>query len=304
MAKRITNDEFLSKVGLRNNSVIVVGKYVNAKTKVEIECRKCHNKWFALPSSILGGHGCPECAKNAVSNKLSKSPDNFIRDLEHINPNIDVISGYKNNYTKVRCRCKHDGTIWNARPNRLLSGEGCPACAGNKRLTIDEFVKRMDVINPNITILSEYRSYKKYVKCKCNIDNHIWFAQPDALLRGKGCPLCKESKGERKIRKYLVNNKIHFEYQKKFNGLLGLGNGQLSYDFYLPEYSMLIEYQGGFHDGSVTGSYQTDADFAKQKEHDNRKRSFAKDHNYSLLEIWYWDFDNIELILKNALFGN
>ena len=38
-----------------------------------------------------------------------------------------------------------------------------------------------------------------------------------------------------------------------------------------------------------------------QKEHDKRKRNYAKDNNIKLLEIWYWDFNNIENILIKEL---
>ncbi len=36
----------------------------------------------------------------------------------------------------------------------------------------------------------------------------------------------------------------------------------------------------------------------KQQEHDRRKKQYAKNHGIKLLEIWYWDFDNIENKLK------
>ena len=41
--------------------------------------------------------------------------------------------------------------------------------------------------------------------------------------------------------------------------------------------------------------------FARQQEHDRRKREYAKQNNIDLLEIWYWDYDNIEDILSNKL---
>jgi len=44
-----------------------------------------------------------------------------------------------------------------------------------------------------------------------------------------------------------------------------------------------------------------EARFKKQLEHDRRKREYAKKHNINLLEIWYWDFDNIEKILDREL---
>ena len=31
------------------------------------------------------------------------------------------------------------------------------------------------------------------------------------------------------------------------------------------------------------------------------KREYAKEHNIELLEIWYYDYDNIENILENKI---
>jgi hypothetical protein len=45
----------------------------------------------------------------------------------------------------------------------------------------------------------------------------------------------------------------------------------------------------------------SDEEFEYQQEHDKRKREYAEKHNIKLLEIWYWDFDNIETILKKEL---
>ena len=33
-------------------------------------------------------------------------------------------------------------------------------------------------------------------------------------------------------------------------------------------------------------------------------RKYAKQHNIDLLEIWYWDFDNIEKILQDKIAGD
>ena len=81
--------------------------------------------------------------------------------------------------------------------------------------------------------------------------------------------------------------------------MIGLKEGLLSYDFYLPKYNLLIEYQGEYHDGSV--HKETKERFERQQEHDRRKREYAERNNIKLLEIWYWDFDNIEEILKEMV---
>ena len=58
-------------------------------------------------------------------------------------------------------------------------------------------------------------------------------------------------KDKAKIKNILSSYNITFISQYKFNDLLGIGNRQLSYDFYLPEYNLLIEYQGKQHFASV-----------------------------------------------------
>lgn len=135
------------------------------------------------------------------------------------------------------------------------------------------------------------------------------------------CPECQFSKGEKKIEEYLNDNSFinikqeeydklndfdkfknnYYIPQKEFDGLLGLGNGNLSYDFYLPnlQYNLLIEYQGEFHDGN--NRKQTKEDKKRQKEHDRRKKNYALNNKYNFLEIWYWDYDNVEKILEKEL---
>lgn len=142
-------------------------------------------------------------------------------------------------------------------------------------------------------------SHKKY-KFICPECNHEWNVRVYNVSNNETwCPQCSASKGEQKINNCLRLNNIDFIPQKEFSGLLGLGNGDLSYDFYIPEYNLLIEYQGEYHDGNTTN--QTKKEFKTQQEHDRRKKEYAKDNNIKLLEIWYYDFDNIEEILKSEL---
>jgi len=134
------------------------------------------------------------------------------------------------------------------------------------------------------------------------------------------CPECQYSKGEERINEYFIKkgfikiNQDEFEQlvdkdkynknyipQKEFDGLMGLGNGLLSYDFYSLKHNLLIEYQGEQHERYIPGFHKSKKDFEKQLEHDKRKKEYANKHNIKLLEIWYYDFDNIESILQKEL---
>ena len=62
----------------------------------------------------------------------------------------------------------------------------------------------------------------------------------------------------------------------------------------------MIEYQGQQHYYPVN-IYGGEEKFEIQQEHDRRKREYAKSNGYNLLEIPYYDYDNIEEILNKAL---
>lgn len=60
----------------------------------------------------------------------------------------------------------------------------------SKTKTHAKFVEEIHNLNSNIEILDKYKNSKTKLKCKCLIDNTIWYANPSNLLSGKGCPQC------------------------------------------------------------------------------------------------------------------
>ena len=70
----------------------------------------------------------------------------------------------------------------------------------------------------------------------------------------------------------------------------------------MPDKNILIEFQGIQHEQPIK-YFGGKEKFEKQKEHDKRKRDYAKQHNIELLEIWYWDFNDIEQILNEKIFS-
>ena len=98
------------------------------------------------------------------------------------------------------------------------------------------------------------------------------------LLEGQGCPRCRSSRGERRITIFLNNYDIIYEAQKKYSDLTGVKGGLLSYDFYLPNYNLLIEYQGEQHK-KVVDYFGGESGLKVRQEHDYRKKQYAKEHN-------------------------
>lgn len=119
------------------------------------------------------------------------------------------------------------------------------------------------------------------------------------------CSCANNSTGEQKIANVLSQLDIPFVRQKTFEDLKSVKNNHMFFDFYLPNDNLLIEYQGEFHDGipfkKNPNGIQTKQKWEEQKERDDIKRKWAKNHNIKLLEIWYYNKTQIEEILKEAL---
>ena len=129
MGKRKTNDEFLKELNAINSNIDVIDEYTTNNTKIKCKCKIDGNEWFAFPTNLLKGEGCPKCGRIKVSKMFAKSHEDFVKQVMSLNKNIEIIGHYKNNKTKIKCSCKIDGYEWDALPNHLLNGSGCPVCS-------------------------------------------------------------------------------------------------------------------------------------------------------------------------------
>lgn len=118
------------------------------------------------------------------------------------------------------------------------------------------------------------------------------------------CPKCSRgySKFEIYIEKWLTKNHISYEIQKKFDGLCGKRNQPLSYDFYLPDYNLLIEFDGPHHFQPMKfNKAQTEESkiekFESTKTNDGLKIMYAFSNNINLMHIGYQKFSLIDDIL-------
>lgn len=151
--------------------------------------------------------------------------------------------------------------------------------------------------------MSEYFSgtaTKVWWKCS---NNHRWKSAIAGRTRANlGCPICSESHLEYAITRYLISNdyEISIDFIPQYrpgNELIGTGGGLLSFDFYIHkgDTEAFIECQGIQHYEAIEffgGKKQLE----NQKEHDKRKRDYAKRKGIKLIEIKY-DCDNVEKIL-------
>jgi very-short-patch-repair endonuclease len=214
--------------------------------------------------------------------------------------NVDYI----NDSIKVAIICVTHGNF-NQTPNKHLSGQGCPKCKilKTKQSKLKKYSKLFS-IKSNI-IHNNFYDYSMvdYIDCETSVKiicpKHGIFKQlPYNHLSGRGCLKCNFSKGERKIEKYLIDNNIKFEVQKKFNDCLNIQ--PLLFDFWIESKKILIEFDGiqhfkplGFQGGDKKLEYTIKCDNIKDK--------YCKDKNINLLRISYKEINNIAKILSSIL---
>ena len=287
--------------------------YKGSNKKLIWKCLKenCQEYFNSNWNDISSGHGCGVCfgLQVTLSNCLAtKNPELAKEWHPTMNGNLtpwDITScSNKEVWWQCKDNPKHE---WSAEVNnRNTNNTSCPYCSGklpsedyNLLTCKPELCKEWDY-NKNDNKPEEYTPYtsnKVWWICKeCNCE---WEATISHRSNGRGCPDCNKSKGEKECKRIFDLGSIYYISQKEFEGLLGLGGGNLSYDFYLPKYNLLIEYQGEMHESFVKGIHKSIKDFEKQVEHDRRKKEYALLNGYSFLEIWYWDFNNIEEIIYN-----
>jgi len=112
----------------------------------------------------------------------------------------------------------------------------------------------------------------------------------------------KMSRGESRIAAYLQEKNFDFIAQKRFKDCVGTKRS-LPFDFYLPSqqatnwYEILIEVQGRQHYEPIE-FFGGEKAFETQCIHDNIKRQYAKDNEYTFFEIKY-DEDEIKSLEYN-----
>lgn len=108
---------------LTGTGIVIVGEYINSKTKTEFE-GECGHKWQARPNSVFySKNGCPVC--NGTT-KLSKEIVNF----RLIDRGIQIVESYTyiSSHTKTKFICSF-GHEWVTTPASVMHGSQCPHCS-------------------------------------------------------------------------------------------------------------------------------------------------------------------------------
>lgn len=304
----------------RCNEITIDGKYSKNKSYIRVKCPYCGSEYDIRLNSFVSKKKskCTICChkyENSFAYYIQqelKEPLNKYWDWEKNTVNPYLITFQSNKKVWIKCAETDYHGSYKTECTTFYTGCRCPYCnpfASHKIHPLDSFgnlypkkAKYWSENNKKSPFEVSPRNGNKYkFMCQeCGSEFERSLAILNRADTGVFCRECNSSQLEIKTKDVLVKYNIDYKTQIKYEDLLGLGNGNLSYDFYLPDYNLLIECQGEQHE-SWQKTWMSKEDFEKQLEHDRRKREYAKKNNINLLEIWYYDMDNIEEILIEKL---
>ena len=325
------NEEHKKKVIERGDGYIYIGSYKSReitideknkkknKTYIRIKCPYCGKEYdMEYWHFINRKDKCTNCCneyKNSFAYYIQqelKEPLNKYWDWKNNIVNPYLISKHSNKKIWLKCSETNYHKDYNVIANTFVRGDRCPYCSTRRGKVhpkdsfgtlYPEKAKYWSKNNKKSPFEVTFRSDKKYkfICENCGKEFERTLSNLNRNDTGVVCASCQSSKLEQKTKKVLDKYNIEYKTQVTYEGLIGLKGGNLSYDFHLPKYNLLIECQGEQHEKFIKGLHKTYEKFEKQLEHDRRKKEYAKEHNINLLEIWYYDIDNIEEILLETL---
>jgi len=281
LKRRIKKSEFLKRANeIHNNKYdYSLVEFSNSKEKIRIICSE-HGIFEQQMMSHLMECGCPKCGTNVASSKTKTGKKEFIRRAKEIHGDKYDYSKvvYVNKENPVIIICPEHGEFEQIAHNHINknNSRGCIDCGGSKKHTNETFV------NKSIDIHGEKYDYSRvnYVNAYTNVEivckkHGVFLQTPTTHLSGGGCVRCI-NKSEGRLAIILKEIGVVFRNHRIENRL---------FDFYLPEYDLIIERDGEQHYfkevkhwGTVKDNHQIDIE----------KTNLAKSKGHNICRIPYW----------------
>lgn len=284
-------------------------EYKNMRTKLDMVCPEGHEVQISFDCFKRMGVRCKICS-------LKKSGEKRRATIDEVRAIVESEKGYTllsteyipNEKIKIRHNCGHE---YEVTLNNFKRGQRCSVCrleefkerCKEKRISKEYVEKEVGKEGYIIVSFGDFEKSRDKLKLKCP-KGHEYEVTWNNFQRGKRCPHCNNSKGEKRISEYLTSNNINYISQYKFENCRN--NRPLPFDFYLPDYNICIEYDGEqhFHPVDFTNKDMKKAEeaYLGLKKRDEIKTQYCEDSNIKLIRIPYWEFDNIEnILIKNLI---
>ena len=169
-------------------------RYINNEHPLMWECKRLH-RWKATPVNVKGGKRklgtwCLRCY-NLRRRFHRRDSIERMKKLARARGGRCLSEEYISSKSKLLWQCQI-GHRWSAVPDAIRRGTWCPVCAGNQKLTLEEF-HSLATRRGGRCLSDRYINKATLLRWECAL-GHRWRAQPGRVKRGTWCAKCATSR--------------------------------------------------------------------------------------------------------------
>lgn len=314
-----THDKFVEDVKNINPDIKILGEYINVNTAIKVECLIDGYTWNADPRKLLRGVKCAVCTNHKVMtgvNDVATTRPDLVKYFKNKDEATQYTSGSEKMIDTVCPECGYDESQIRI-GNLSRFGFSCNGCYekkfGRKRVpygywneeTIKQYLcenlRGYQLLEISLPSQNDVGSLKVHLKCP-NEKHEAYWTYWKNIVTGYTCFQChleeSMSKGERMAESFFEKHNMIYETQKRFEDCKDIL--ALPFDFYLPDYNLIVEIMGEQHERPVE-YFGGQTAFERCIKHDNIKREYLKKNDINILDIWYYELDNMEDLILNKI---
>jgi hypothetical protein len=301
MPPKLTQEQAEAKVkSVKNGEYELNSRYEKASGAVELRHGPCGGI-IRVTFKGFTDEGKGQCRTCTSRTRPDREPhlteSSIVKKLE--SREIEYVEGLTRSHAKASFRCRICSNTFTARPHDVLRGSNCPRCAGERR---GSHLRGLDVLGNALRSAgfdSDYEWLEGY--SGSNKDKHLirhkkcareYRTRPNDVQQGYGCPFCSDrfiSNNFKKLMAALGDAEVRFEREMTFPDCVSSSGNPLRFDIWVPEFSILVEYDGEQHFGRTSAytNYFSEESSRKTKINDRIKNSWVEKHAVSLLRLHY-----------------
>ena len=248
--------------------------------KLEIVCPK-HGLFVQQSGLHMRGRGCTACGYEKNGNNSAKPKEKALAEFTKRFSNI-TFPYFDTEYTRankgeITAICKYHGEkkFKTAYLSNKKTEQPCNECSienGKWKLKPDEVRKIINQIYKGLYeapyIEQEYKGSKSYITLVCKEHGEFKLIYNDIVSAHSGCPKCRMTNIEQKIKNFLEQNNIDYLFSKTID------TSRVTYDFIIGK--LIIEANGLYHHSAENRTRS----FHKQK------RIRAEKLGYTVINLW------------------
>ena len=306
MAIKKTHEQFVLDIinayNIKREDFELLTQYKGWDQPITFKCNRCGLEKTVLASNLLKKRKNKKniCRCYGYDAKWHEQLKQFNQWREEQNQ-FKLLEDFKGSEVNLLVQCTICGAVQRRSIKSLIQNQGCQNCQSKQGLkkTPNQFKQELfNLYGGEYEAIGDYKDANTPILIRHTLCGKIYSTKPHNILSNKGghCPICKViSKGEKAIALFLDAHNIQYETQKRLPELK-----KCPFDFFLPDFNLLIEYQGIQHFEPVS-RFGGVPSFNRQQEIDALKKQIAIDTQHNLMIINYTDYSKINTLLAQRL---